>query len=77
MAEWMPIESAPKDGTFVIVWPPTWKGVVSCASWDDDKYAKKPRPYWRRADEYGCVGFSREKPPTHWMPLPEPPKETP
>lgn len=73
MSEWLPIESAPKDGSAVIVWPPTWRGVVSCARWDDDKYAKKPRPYWNRTDAIR-TGDSRDNPPSYWMPLPSPPK---
>lgn len=70
MSEWMPIESAPKDGTRIIVWPPTWHGGVSCAKWDLDRYAKNPRPYWNRVDALR-VGDSRDHPPTHWMPVNE------
>lgn len=74
--EWHPIETAPKDGTVVLVFPPTWKGkgrTASVAKWDDDKYAKKPRPYWSRDDALGQVTASRNTPPTHWMPMPPPP----
>lgn len=71
---WQPIETAPKDGTYIIVWPPTYKGVCSCARWYDDAYAKKPRPYWRRIDTHGSVLLSRENPPTHWMPIPNGPE---
>jgi hypothetical protein len=71
---WQPIETAPKDGRYVIVWPPTFTGVVSCARWDEDKYLKRPRPYWSRTDDMGRSTMSREKQPTHWMPLPPPPE---
>jgi hypothetical protein len=71
---WQPIETAPKDGTCVIVYPPTFDGLVSCAKWDEDRYAKRPRPYWRRMDAFGQVTRSRDNQPTHWMPLPDPPK---
>jgi hypothetical protein len=68
---WQPIASAPKDGTYVLVWPPTYAGVASCARWDADRYAKKtPRPYWSRLDAWGRVTESRSKPPTHWMSVP-------
>ncbi len=73
---WQPIETAPKDGTHVIVWPPTWDGVTSCAYWDDDKYAKRPRPFWKRSDDLNRVSISRGKQPTHWMPNIEPPTQT-
>lgn len=71
---WQSIETAPKgDETYILVWPPTWTGVASCVRWDRDQYAKKPRPFWRRTDDMGRISISRDQPPTHWMPLPEPP----
>ena len=69
---WQPIETAPKDGTAVMVYPPTWNGrSASIATWKRDKFAKKPRPYWDRDDDMGRVTISRELPTTHWMPMPE------
>lgn len=65
---WQPIESAPKDGTYVIVWPPTWPSATSCARWDADPYAVRSRPFWRRLDAVG-VNDSRDYPPTHWRPV--------
>lgn len=71
--DWQPIETAPKDGTAVLVYPGTWSGrSASIAKWESDKYAKKPRPFWRRDDDMGRVTISRERSPTHWMPLPPP-----
>ena len=71
---WQPIESAPKDGTAVLVFPATWNSrPASFAVWDDDKYAKKPRPYWSRDDDLGRRTISRDNPPTHWMLMPEGP----
>ncbi len=71
---WQPIDTAPKDGTAVLVYPGTWSGrSASIAKWESNKYAKTPRPYWSRDDDLGRVTFSREHPPTHWMPLPLPP----
>jgi len=58
MSEWQPIETAPKDGSIIIV---------------DGGTA-----YWHRgyASWFSC---SAQRPidwnVTHWMPLPEPPKE--
>ena len=72
LGAWQPIETAPKDGTPVIVWPPTWTGVISCARWNNDQYAKKPKPYWRRTDANGRATESRDKPPTHWTLLAPP-----
>lgn len=74
--EWQPIETAPKDGTAILVFPPSSSAMqASIAKWDEDKYANKPIPYWRRMDALGKKTFSRSLPPTHWMPLPPPPSE--
>lgn len=71
---WHPIETAPKDGRYVIVWPPTWNGVTSCAYWHANKQSKNPKPFWYRVDAHGSVNTSRDNQPTHWMPILEGPK---
>ena len=74
--QWQPIETAPK-GISVLVYPPTWINLTaSIARWDDDEYAKNPKPYWNRSDDLGERRNSRNNPPTHWMPLPAAPNET-
>lgn len=76
--KWQTIDTAPKDGTAIIVFVPKQYygggGRVCLARWNDDKYARKPRPFWSRSlsDKTG----DRASPPTHWMPLPEPPDTT-
>ncbi len=73
--QWQPIETAPKDGTYVLVVPPTHSSVsCSVARFDNDRYSRKPRPFWNRSDGWGRVSVSRDTPPTHWMPLPKPPE---
>lgn len=73
-AGWQPIETAPKDGTVVLVYPGVWSNrTCSVARWDDDRSAKRPRPYWSR-DDTSSVTTCRNVPPTHWMPLPAPPE---
>jgi hypothetical protein len=64
---WRPIETAPKDGTHILLSAP---GRVTCGEWivpngpdwDDE-------PLWGSWDG----NFSEENPPTHWQPLPAPP----
>lgn len=61
--QWRPIETAPKDGTRIIV---GCKDVVWCdAGWQN---MKRVPDRWESF--IGPVPFQ----PTHWMPLPEPPK---
>lgn len=66
MSEWQPIDSAPRDGTYVLLVSSggaVWQG------------------YWRKSDEapYGHAGWTRfnscdiQWQPNHWMPMPKPP----
>lgn len=64
--EWQPIESAPKDGTSIIIYPHTDGGDVGIASWINSVLGDTAGSW--RSD------YDREW-PTHWMPLPLPPKE--
>jgi hypothetical protein len=73
LGAWQPIETAPRDGTAVLVAPGIWNDKsCSIAKFNDDRYSRKPRPYWERDDDLGKVTYSRDSPPTHWMPLPAP-----
>lgn len=70
---WQSIDTAPKDGTEIIVFIPA-HGVVSPCRWNEDKYAKKPRPYWAHWGKYAFgINDLRANQPTHWIPvLPKP-----
>jgi hypothetical protein len=74
---WQPIETAPKDGTRVLLfWLAGLYGSrhIEFGRWDDDKYARKgPRPYWTGERPNNASAY-RASQPTHWMPMPEPPK---
>lgn len=86
MTEWRPIETAPKDGTEIILFCPRGDGTpgktyrLTSGSWfipptctytpDPEEDFDEP-PSWLSWDG----GFSENTMmPTHWMPLPEPPK---
>jgi hypothetical protein len=62
--EWQPIETAPRDGTFIIAWQPH-------ISDSDIRILRSVNGYW--SDEHG-IGQSTLRDPKYWMPLPEPPK---
>lgn len=67
--EWQPIETAPKDGTEILIYEPSYLGVDSgkiyTASWDCDCYNT-----WIEAGGERYMSFDNA---THWMPLPSPP----
>lgn len=60
--EWQPIESAPKDGTVVDLWVDG--GREADCRWRGGAWVTV---------EDGCV-WSVASDPTHWMPLPQPPR---
>jgi len=71
MNDWLPIETAPKTGDVLLACPR--RGVVR-GRWEENKYAKTPRPYWThdRERSFGIIE-TRADQPTHWMPLPDMP----
>ena len=66
MSEWQPIETAPEDGTPVLIF-----------SAKHGKNHKSPVAldfYHFRRDGWAYGGWYAIDNPTHWMPIPEPPK---
>jgi len=61
MAEWQPIESAPRDGTRVLAFPIRWDRTSAAVM-----YFKKPFGFVSAPGDWAAH-------PTHWQPLPEPP----
>ncbi len=75
-SEWQPIESAPKDGTELILFELVSdfcsgekKPYVYSGKFDPDRNPKYYETGWKCL-EYDA--FNRN--PTHWMPMLEPPK---
>lgn len=70
LLEWQPIETAPKDGTPILLYWPGHRGHIATncfvARWNvlAEDWLSSGQPVWRGAGIYE---------PTHWMPLPEPP----
>jgi hypothetical protein len=73
--EWRPIETAPKDGSFIMVWVdhpgsefcPEPFARVDLAYWDEGTTT----PGFERTPGWACHWIGT---PTHWMPLPAPPQ---
>lgn len=69
---WQPIETAPKDREIWLWFPTMLRGHMTVGRWEDDRYAKKPKPYWAGSVR-GRVNEYRDNPPTLWQPLPTQP----
>lgn len=67
---WQPIETAPKDGHYVII--TDGKVLVDVALWMHEQPARGA--YLARPAGWFNVTRSRMHEPTHWMPLPEQPR---
>ena len=88
--EWQPIETAPKDGTKVVLAHPEWSE-YPVAQWME--YPGNPvldaneRDCWVFGWGHDSIGFTvgiedywlgwdEDQMPTHWMPLPPAPEAT-
>ena len=71
---WQPIETAPKDGTRIIIFE---DGCVRISRWYVHYMNGAPNPHrapeWKQDVMYGHDYYGPIK-PTHWMPLPKPPE---
>jgi hypothetical protein len=73
MADWQPIETAPKDGTRILLWD---TDEVVIAKWDDISMGGAEG--WQITVVNMLSGLKHYEAafnPTHWMPLPEPPRD--
>lgn len=78
---WMPIETAPRDGTVILIAGGA-DDQMAYQSGRYDEFMQAPtRAMWSGGGwlialaEACCVGIERIN-PTHWMPLPTPPEDT-
>jgi len=76
MTDWQPINTAPQDGSRILLYWPTLfnQPHVACGTWQTQRYHVHPRPFWQSDYRWGIERL-RDCPPTYWMPLPEPPQE--
>jgi hypothetical protein len=77
--DWQPIETAPMEGSFVLL-----TGGKFCSNWEKNqpkpdfvigRWENDPRWEGDWIIYYDLTGCGRYYDPTHWMPLPQPPKE--
>jgi hypothetical protein len=88
MTTWQPIETAPRDGTAILIYQPDyevggereceranfhWRDGQAGVWYDDHRYAIG---YWRPWGGWGNRNNAHVN-PTHWMPLPPVPTREP
>lgn len=67
--DWHPIETAPKDGTCIMVYVPgDYANAYVVVQWDMNEYSGECRG-WLEAEGERWSAYE----PSHWMPLPPPP----
>lgn len=84
--DWQPIETAPRDGTKILIWDAgengfgqvvaryeTRDGWAPIGSTTDLQWIGRIR--WHVAAQMYLGAHQLIKTPTHWMPLPAPPKD--
>lgn len=84
MSEWKTIDSAPKDGTAVLVMRNDWPGCPGGVATECNGHNTYVAEFWSGEGEDGewvCYMNAVQDPycpvtPTHWMPLPPPPSTT-
>lgn len=69
--EWQPMETAPKDGSEVLLWD---GNQCVAAKWDDISGGYHPVFAWAVGYLQGEGDWITEDDPIAWMPLPDPPK---
>jgi len=75
MSDWQPIETAPEDQTVLGYRPDRIGrgGRVCVMRFDDGRFTRRPRPFWKTYHGGLGVQHDRDNPPTHWMPFPAAP----
>ena len=62
LSQWQDIDSAPKDGKYILAWASGWECVL-------------PVRWFESGDKGWWTLHALERHPTHWMPLPAAPNE--
>lgn len=81
MSEWRPIETAPKDGAWVLLcggsivygWDGRDKPPVVAGQWTNKLNGRETDGHWQFA-WYDCGYYGKYESPTHWRPMLEVPQ---
>lgn len=69
---WQPIETAPRDGSEIILHD---RGTVGTGFYSEAPEARRAEAGWFWEDDRGNLLIAKNADPTHWMPLPSPPQD--
>lgn len=74
---WQPIDTAPKDGTYILLYYPAWPSTLWIGHyWITETFihgkSNGRHEKWY-ATGMAMSGSKSDPEPTHWQPLPEPP----
>ncbi len=74
MNKWQPIETAPKDGSEIMLFDPKFQR-FRIGSWREDEFLPDLGEMWLddSYDDFSTGLNSCPLEPTHWMPLPDAP----
>ena len=72
IVEWQPIETAPKDGTKILV-NGKFNSVIAWFGADPNNGNEEEEWLSGDGDDFSCGYYYTPVDPTHWMPLPNPP----
>lgn len=76
MTEWRPIDTAPKDGTRILLFFPQWRCKMLFGHYTDSERREHGKVTdrhqgWHVEGIFMTLGSDPD--PSHWMPLPDPP----
>lgn len=80
MSDWLPISTAPRNGSTVLLWSETWEGTwgVVTGRWTGEEWETSEGSV--TDDETMFVGDDEDEDqevvelgPSHWLPIPRPP----
>lgn len=76
MDGWQPIETAPKDGSAILIYGGTYSySIYADEPFDGVSIARWYRFHWRGEDRQAHDDWYSHN-PTHWQPLPNPPQHS-
>ena len=65
---WSPIDTAPLNKRILLAYS---DGRVTIGKWDDDRFSKRPKPFWNMVDSFMGIRWMRDNSPIAWLGIPK------